>query len=626
VQISTGGGAPNMQMIRQTRKYFRYQSGKGIQFSTGSVLKPSLNIETLSASGTTAGATISAVCKVPHGLQPGTSIDVENTGDAAYNGLDIEITSIPNPLTLTYTARGTPASTNISSLNLTVQPANMWNSAVRLGMFDQQNGIFFEYDGKYLWAVRRNSTTQIAGTVNVTLSSNVVTGNGTRFSQQLVPGDYICIKGSSYKVHSISNNQNLFIIPEYKGPTYSNLVCSKTIDTKIRQDQWNIDKLDGTGPSGYVFDSSRMQMFYIDYSWYGAGFIRWGVRGTGGNVMYCHKMPNNNINTEAYLRSGNLPARYEENTFGPTTQLIASLASTDTTLINVRDTSQFPLSGIIKVTAAGNTDTSPIEIMRYNGKTSTTLDRLTRGVPGGAPGPVAFTYNPEVPVAVELIGTVGPTASAAVPSAQSISHWGSSVLMDGQFDKDSQFVFSDGTNSSVTVNTGQENVVLAIRLAPSVDSGRVGLFGVRELINRMQIQLRSMDIISAGTFRISLYLNSRVTGGSVSFANLGGSSLAQVAKPAAGVSVVGGESIYSFFCNPGTATTLQYTFQDLSFVRELGNSILGGGRNSTAPTTSTVNMYPDGPDILYIAARNIASGPPASATINARISWIESQA
>ena len=57
-----------------------------------------------------------------------------------------------------------------------------------------------------------------------------------------------------------------------------------------------------------------MQMFYMDYSWYGAGFIRWGFRATDGNVIYVHKVPNNNFNTEAYMRSGNLPARYEVNT------------------------------------------------------------------------------------------------------------------------------------------------------------------------------------------------------------------------------------------------------------------------------------------------------------------------
>jgi len=38
VAFSAGAAVPNQQLIRQTRRYFRYQSGKGIQCSTGSSL------------------------------------------------------------------------------------------------------------------------------------------------------------------------------------------------------------------------------------------------------------------------------------------------------------------------------------------------------------------------------------------------------------------------------------------------------------------------------------------------------------------------------------------------------------------------------------------------------------
>ena len=36
------------------------------------------------------------------------------------------------------------------------------DSFVRAGMFDDQNGFFYEYDGQNLSAVRRSSTLQIA--------------------------------------------------------------------------------------------------------------------------------------------------------------------------------------------------------------------------------------------------------------------------------------------------------------------------------------------------------------------------------------------------------------------------------------------------------------------------------
>jgi len=57
---------------------------------------------------------------------------------------------------------------------------------------------------------------------------------------------------------------------------------------------------------------------------------------------------------------------------------------------------------------------------------------------------------------------------------------------------------------------------------------------------------------------------------------------------------------------------------DLGDVRDLGNSILGGGT-----TLTTTGVYPDGPDTLHIVARNIGA---ASATVFARLSWTEAQA
>jgi hypothetical protein len=59
--------------------------------------------------------------------------------------------------------------------------------------------------------------------------------------------------------------------------------------------------------------------------------------------------------------------------------------------------------------------------------------------------------------------------------------------------------------------------------------------------------------------------------------------------------------------------------QDLSKLRDLGNSILGGGFTNIP----SVNVYPDGPDVLTIVAQNIGT---ASANIQSRLSWTEAQA
>jgi len=64
------------------------------------------------------------------------------------------------------------------------------------------------------------------------------------------------------------------------------------------------------------------------------------------------------------------------------------------------------------------------------------------------------------------------------------------------------------------------------------------------------------------------------------------------------------------------------TTLDLSNVRDLGNSILGGGTSSSVPTSQS-NFYPDGPDILYVVAQAVSA---TAGTILARLSWKEAQA
>lgn len=129
-----------------------------------------------------------------------------------------------------------------------------------------------------------------------------------------------------------------------------------------------------------------------------------------------------------------------------------------------------------------------------------------------------------------------------------------------------------------------------------------------------------MDTFVTGNnvaFRIEIILNGRVSGGT--FAAAGGSSLAQIAYHAGGTTVTGGETIFSFFVSSNGSVQQQ----DLNLVRDLGNSILGGGTSLTAPTT-VANVYPDGPDIITITATNVTAITTNS--INARISWTEAQA
>jgi len=308
VEINAGYGADS-QIIRQTRRYFRYQSGKGLACQFAINFNPSVEIQSITASGNVATVTT----LLPHGLIANKTFTVAeaevSSGVNYYNGT-FAVQSVPSLTSFTYIMDGEPSDTSANGFPK-LQVRNWNGSAIRCGMFDSQNGMFWEYDGTTLYAVRRNSTQQIAGTINATRNSPVISGQGTRFLEQLSPGDYVAIRGQSYKITNIASNSTMYVTPSYKGVTTTRAVITKTIDVKVPQNQFSIDKCDGTGPTGYVLDVGRIQMAYIDYSWYGAGKIRFGFKDQNGHVKYMHEFKHNNKEYEAYLRSGNMPARYE---------------------------------------------------------------------------------------------------------------------------------------------------------------------------------------------------------------------------------------------------------------------------------------------------------------------------
>jgi hypothetical protein len=605
------------QLIRQTRRYFRYQSGKGIQFSTGSNLCSPWQIENLTSSG----ATVTVTTKFVHNLGVGAIIKVAGADQTEYNGT-FTIASIPSDLTFTYTAASSPAvspATSIANNGFTVQPYQWYGAQIRIGMFDSQNGMFFEYDGQTLNAVRRNATTQIPGYVTtISQGSQTVTGVNTTWSKSLSPGDFIALRGSTYRILSIENDTSMTIYPDYRGPNLTGTnraVIGKVIELRIPQSQWNIDKLDGTGPSGMTLDITKMQMWFIDYSWYGAGTIRYGVRNNKGEITYCHRIVHGNSQVEAYMRSGNLPARYEVNTLWPVTTIASTLSNVATTL-NVASTAGYPDTGVLLIKAP--TLTGAIEAVRYTGRTTTAFTGLTRAVtnltgPGaytGMGGNVTaqtFTYSTTAPVTVEYWGP---------QCATTVSHWGSSVIMDGRFDDDKSFLFNYGINTSYTAGTaGTKYPVFSIRLGPSVDSSITGTLGQREIINRMQLQPFSMDVFgTSNPVRVELILNARISGGT--FVAVGGSSLVQKADHLNSHVISGGECIMTFFAPSGSFNSV-----DLLKVRDIGNSILGGGNTLNYPTTDN-NKYPDGPDTLTVAVTPIGG----SATVLARLNWLEAQA
>lgn len=483
VQLGTGGPQHGVQAIRMSKKYIRYQSGKGIMYTTGALFAPSYNIQTLTADGTAVNSTITLVTDdVDHGCQVGGKIRIVGVTTAGYNGEYVVADVVTERI---LKVRATTVLGNLYAFLSTAAQMSVLNwhgSTVRAGTFDDQNGMFWQYDGKYLAVGRRSSTFQLTGFVSIVKDTNLVVGTNSRFRDQVKAGDRVVIRGMTHIVTNVTSDSSMTVTPDYRGAT--NAIQAKMClvqDLIARQYEFNLDTLDGNGPSGYDLDISKMQMIGMQWSWYGAGFIDFMLRGADGNYVFAHRIRNSNTNTEAYMRTGNMPVRYEVINEGATGKLANSVTASQTTLTLV-DASNFPdESGVVLIEN---------ELISFNGKSYNTLIGCTRSAPlvnfvGGAQrtfragAAATHEYNTGV---VLVSNTISPI----------ISHWGSAMLTDGRFDEDRGYLFnyaSTGIQASTTKATA-----FLIRLAPSVSNAIIGDLGDRELINRAQLLLKAIEV------------------------------------------------------------------------------------------------------------------------------------
>jgi len=465
-----------------------------------------------------------------------------------------------------------------------------------------------------MFVVKRSAVDNIAGTLSVTQDSSTVTGSNTRFSEQVRAGDRIVIRGMTHFVTSVASNTTMYITPDYRGITASGVRSQKVEEVRVPQSKWNLDVCDGTGSSGYNWDFNAMQMIGIEWSWYGAGFIHFMVRGSDGKWVYCHRMKNNNVNDEAYMRSSNLPVRYSIDNDSPLTYLTSTIDSNATT-IPAADLQEFADTGILMIDN---------EIMTYTGRSVTdgpgnftgvtreaTFQQFLQGTLNtlSAGGKTTHSSNTGI---IEISNTCSPT----------LSHWGSSLIMDGGFTTDRGYMFNYARQGNSLTTTPK--TIFLIRLAPSVSNSSVGRLGAKDLLNRSQMLLEEVSVslgrggLSLGECVVQGILNpknfSDATWQNLNSSTLGGQpSFAQIATSVTwttGSYALPGERIFQFIADAARSDALTTT-KDLSKLKEMSGAPLGGDF-----------MFPDGPDILAINVFMVND----NSTGTVSLTWSEAQA
>lgn len=192
--------------------------------------------------------------------------------------------------------------------------------------------------------------------------------------------------GIQRRVGAFNENNGLFL--QQTLTNLSVVVRSFTsgvpVDTVVHQSAWNLDKLDGSGPSvgnpsGVAIDPTKIQLLVIDFQWLGAGQVRFGFY-IGGTLIYVHEFEFGNLLSLVYMQIPNLPLRHEISNDGtgsaadlvtitcsvmseggqPDNGFVLSADRGDTPLVTLNNAAIYPLVAIRLKAAAPFSAVEPI--------------------------------------------------------------------------------------------------------------------------------------------------------------------------------------------------------------------------------------------------------------------------
>ena len=225
----------------------------------------------------------------------------------------------------------------------------------RWGMYDDDNGVFFELDDTTLYVVLRSNVTG--------------TPVDTRIAQA---------------------NWNRDVLDGTGGNDNRSLVN---------------------------LDITKANIYWIDYAWLGVGRVRFGIYTPDGERAPCHSIENSNANTGPYMTTGSLPAKSENFNSGVTSGT-SSLKLICSSVIDskVQQSSAVPptygTSGI-------NVSVDNTENLLCNVRSATTFNSITNRLISTALKGTVMSETAPVIVKVYQQATIGGTPSWNAPTASS---------------------------------------------------------------------------------------------------------------------------------------------------------------------------------------------------------------
>ncbi len=226
-------------------------------------------------------------------------------------------------------------------------------------------------------------------------------------------------------------------------------VTGVAVDTRVAQADWNGDKLNGTGDSGFTLDLTKAQIFWEDFEWLGVGSVRAGFV-INGQVIICHTFQNANNLTSVYMTTAILPVRYEITNTGVSTA--ATLKQICSTVISEGGYEKRVATDVVRMTTANtNIGVNFVPLMSI---------RLASGRTGAVVIPDGYSVLPTATstvtfeVAMIKNATLTGASWAASPSANVEQDLSATALTGGTIIFSSYVVAS--TQSSAPIANGAD--------------------------------------------------------------------------------------------------------------------------------------------------------------------------
>ena len=171
-----------------------------------------------------------------------------------------------------------------------------------------------------------SSSTDVAGSGEMRSRDLIHYRNGlgamTRYTAIFTSG-----VANSQQTAGVGNAQDGFFFG-FNGTSFGILHRKNNSDTWIPQASWNVDPLDGNGPSGMTIDPTKLNVYEIVYKWLGGGQIEFFCENTsGGAFIPLHRIEYSNQHTSPSIYNPSLPLSIAASNTGNNSNIQVKTAS-----------------------------------------------------------------------------------------------------------------------------------------------------------------------------------------------------------------------------------------------------------------------------------------------------------